>query len=403
MFNQSMISKPTRIGFGRLRTPLIFATTVVVFLSFFPEDSTADSFRVLSTHLHDRSTALRGATRADLDWQHWDTPEDAGFSSARFAEAESRFSQLADPSTAALFLVYKGRVLASFGNETYRFWCHSVRKSFLSALYGAQVESGTISRESTMAELGIDDFPRLTEDEKQARVVDLLRSRSGVYHEAACETQEARDARPERGSHPPGAFFYYNNWDFNALGEIYRQESGLDIFREFERTVARAVGMQDFRASDCEYTLEGWYSAHPCYKFRMSARDRARFGQLFLQNGRWRGRSVISEDWVEESTRTHSEDIAASEGVPGWGYGYMWHTQSPEFFEFAFTDSRLHHLRAFTASGFGGQVIMILPDFDLVIVACADVYSGTFLQEQDVFPILELIRSDSPVADGTPN
>ena len=38
-------------------------------------------------------------------------------------------------------------------------------------------------------------------------------ARSGVYHEAAAESQSMKDARPDRGSHPPGTFYYYNNWD----------------------------------------------------------------------------------------------------------------------------------------------------------------------------------------------
>ena len=50
-----------------------------------------------------------------------------------------------------------------------------------------------------------DIAPSLTYEEKQATVRDLLKSRSGVYHEAAAETQEAKDLRPQRGSHPaPG-------------------------------------------------------------------------------------------------------------------------------------------------------------------------------------------------------
>lgn len=40
-----------------------------------------------------------------------------------------------------------------------------------------------------------------------------------------------KDARPPRGSHPPGTFWYYNNWDFNVLGTIFIQLTGEDIFQ----------------------------------------------------------------------------------------------------------------------------------------------------------------------------
>ena len=75
---------------------------------------------------------------------------------------------------------------------------------------------------STLAELGIDDNePSLTDVEKRATVRDLLTARSGVYHPALYETPGMAAMRPLRGSHLPGTHWYYNNWDFNALGTIY--------------------------------------------------------------------------------------------------------------------------------------------------------------------------------------
>src|SRR5262249_5297964 len=77
----------------------------------------------------------------------------------------------------------------------------------------------------------IDDKPpALTDGEKQATVRDLLMARSGVYHEAAAENDHMKQVRPERGSHRHGTFWYYNNWDFNVLGTIYRQRTSGDIF-----------------------------------------------------------------------------------------------------------------------------------------------------------------------------
>jgi CubicO group peptidase (beta-lactamase class C family) len=78
--------------------------------------------------------------------------------------------------------------------------------------------------ERTLAELGIDDEPPvLTSVERQATILDLLRARSGVYHDAARETPAMRSRRPLRGSHAPGSLFYYNNWDFNVLGAVFQK------------------------------------------------------------------------------------------------------------------------------------------------------------------------------------
>jgi CubicO group peptidase (beta-lactamase class C family) len=60
------------------------------------------------------------------------------------------------------------------------------------------------------------------------------------------------------------------------------------------------------------------YSIHDYYLFRMSARDLARFGLLFLRRGRWKNQQIISSDWIRESTASHSK--WGQEG----GYGYMW-------------------------------------------------------------------------------
>ncbi|MCP4201114.1 MAG: serine hydrolase [bacterium] len=338
------------------------------------------------------------AAPQNSDWPRWETPEEAGFSSQGLAEAERLWSAIDDAPVSAFFLVYKGRPLAAFGDVTADHECHSVRKSFMSALYGPYVADGTIDVEATLEELGIDDDPPLNESEKQARVRDLLMARSGVYHQAACETPGMRDLRPARGSHPPGTFWYYNNWDFNALGAIFRQQTGGDVFEEFKRKIARRLGMQDFRPSRCSYYYQMEYSDHPCYVFRMSARDRARFGQLFLQRGRWGGRQIIPETWVDQSTRPYS-DTEPSSGLPGVHYGYMWWVETPETFQLLFDDSRLHHLRAFSANGNGGQLIMVVPDAEMVIVFAVDMHAGGDMEIEETLPMLETILTSREIID----
>ena len=57
---------------------------------------------------------------------------------------------------------------------------------------------------------------------------------------------------------------------------------------------------------------------HPAYAMLLSARDLARFGLLYLNDGEWAGKQVVPSSWVEESTKRWSD---ASYGL---GYGYMW-------------------------------------------------------------------------------
>jgi CubicO group peptidase (beta-lactamase class C family) len=328
-------------------------------------------------------------------WQRWSIPEEAGFSSEALEAAEELWRALPDAPFSAFMLIYRGKILASFGDETYPFWCHSMRKSLLSTLFGKYVSNGTIDLDATLQDLRIDDTTPLTEAEKQARVVHLLKARSGVYIEAACEIAAMKAARPERGSHAPDTFWYYNNWDFNALGTIFRQETGRDIFHDFNRRIARKIGMEDFQPDRCSYEYESEVSMHPCYTFRMSTRDRARFGQLLLQNGKWGKRQIIPEKWVAESTRAYSWDPS----VPGRGYGYMWWIYEPEFFQLVLQDSRLHALRAIAASGYGGQAILVLPDAEMVIVFSADVYAGADLDILETAPLLETLLTGREIID----
>jgi CubicO group peptidase (beta-lactamase class C family) len=261
-------------------------------------------------------------------------------------------------------VVTRGRVIAAWGDTARTFWSHSVRKSLLSALIGQAVAEGKIDTARTLAELGIDEKSTpLTTEERQARVLDLLLARSGVYLPAAAEIDAMRDARPKRGSHPPGTFWYYNNWDFNVLGTVFRRATGEDLFEAFDRRIARPIGMQDYRAAEGVYSLED-PSEHAAFGFRISARDLARFGQLYLHRGKWAGRQVIPEEWADASVRSYSTTGTQGSLASKSGYGYMWWVQ---------VNAQAHpELRlpdgSFTASGNGGQRLTVIPQIDTLVV-----------------------------------
>ncbi|MDE1995389.1 MAG: serine hydrolase, partial [Rhizobiaceae bacterium] len=175
-----------------------------------------------------------------------------------------------DFGSLAAAIVHRGKVLAWNGDPSRKVLIRSIRKSLLSALIGIEVTEGRIELASTLRDLGIDDVePVLSEQEKQATVGDLLKARSGIYHPALAESEEMKAARPKRGSHPPGTFWYYNNWDFNALGTIYERASGLSVFEGFHRHIAEPIGMHDFTLDDGAY-LRGDDSIHPAYHFHLT-------------------------------------------------------------------------------------------------------------------------------------
>lgn len=311
-------------------------------------------------------------------WQEVN-PTTVGWSADRL-EVAKRHSKALKPTT--VMIVQDGRVIASWGDISHKVNVASVRKSLLSALYGIAVAEGRIDLSSSLADLGIDDnAPNLTETEKTATVRDLLMARSGVYHPAAFETGDIKRKRPQRGSHQPGSFWFYNNWDFNALGTIYRQQTGEDIFQSFESRIAQPLGMEDFSTKDGRYAAEK-LSDHPAYPFNLSPRDAARFGQLFLNGGRWGDKQVIPASWVKESTTPYSWAKRIRQG-----YGYMWWTLPADTWG----------ADAFYASGYGGQVIAIVPSKRLVVVQTVDLKLNTKgIRTSAFIDVLREIASAAP-------
>jgi CubicO group peptidase (beta-lactamase class C family) len=264
---------------------------------------------------------------------------------------------------AALMVVTDGRVVFEWGNTANNFQAHSMRKSLMSALYGIYVDDGVLDTSRTLEELGIDDIVPLTSTEKRATVADLLKARSGVYIPAAGEASSMKSKRPKRGSHSPGSHWYYNNWDFNTLGSIFEQETGQNIYQAFDARIGDPIGMQDFFPERLRYTYEYWLSQHPYYGFRISARDLARVGQLFLQAGKWQGTNapnaeqIVPAGWVRESTQPYSR--TGKSGTYS-GYGYMWWIAAKDY--------QSIRKGSFAASGYGGHTLEVLPELNTVIV-----------------------------------
>ena len=288
-------------------------------------------------------------------WQKADNPEALGWLPEKLAAARAYSKKI---GSAAVMIVDNGIVVKTWGEVERTYKIHSMRKPLMSALIGIHVKEGRIDLSRTMEELGIDDNePSLTKVEKQATVYDLIRSRSGVYHPALGEVPVMKAMRPKRHSHLPGTLYYYNNWDFNTIGTIFEQETGTKIFEEFKKRIAGPLQMEDFNVSDCWYDT-GAESRHRYYGFRMSSRDLARFALLYLREGRWKDKQIVSPEWVRESTATHSALDSCK------GYGYMWGT-SENGGPYPNIDIKQ---RTFGHSGLGVHFFLVLPSRNLVIV-----------------------------------
>jgi CubicO group peptidase (beta-lactamase class C family) len=124
---------------------------------------------------------------------------------------------------------------------------------------------------------------------------------------------------------------------------------------------------------------------HPAHTLRLSARDLARFGQLYLQSGTWNGRRVLSPEWIAASTTPRS-DVGG-----GRGYAWLWWTYAVGSMGERYP--ALNTLQTFAGSGTGGQLILVIPGADLVIVHRGDTDHGRNVAGRDVWTIAEMIVS----------
>jgi CubicO group peptidase (beta-lactamase class C family) len=297
-------------------------------------------------------------------WRQISSLEKAGWSKEKLAAAHE-YADADSIHTSAMMIVQGNEVVDDWGDIDKKIDSYSVRKTLLSALYGIYTSEGVIDINQTLEQLGIDDSPDpLTKEEKQARVVDLLRARSGVYHLVDFETESMAKNRPARGSHAPGTFWYYNNWDFNVLGTIFEKKTGLKIGEAFYQRIAKPIGMQDFQPGDVFY-FGGPASIHPTYHFEITARDMARFGLLYLRHGRWNEKQIVPEAWAEKSS--HASEMVTANGVDLGGYEYLWWV---DYGGVHFPEVSLPGI--FSARGAGAHYLFIIPTLDLVIVHRTD-------------------------------
>ncbi|KZL19912.1 Beta-lactamase [Pseudovibrio sp. Ad37] len=288
--------------------------------------------------------------------------EDLGWDPKRL---DAVFNYAAGLSTDSFMIVTNGQRVGAFGDLSKSYSVHSIRKSLLSALVGQQLASHTneLRLEATLLELGIDDAPvPLTQLQRQTTVRHLLRSVSGINHPAAASgsMQADIDRRLGHTENQPGTIWAYNNWDYNALTTVFEKATGSEIAELFDIGIAQPVGMQDFDRSAVSYTFDPQQSEHRAAMFKMSARDLARVGSLYLNRGAAGGQRILAENWIDLITTDFTET-----GFGGLrnGHGYLWWIPAE--------DTGLPE-GTFWAWGLGNQALIVIPKWNTVIIHQSD-------------------------------
>lgn len=293
-----------------------------------------------------------------------ESPESVGYDPAKLKELRT---YLKDSSlTTGMVVLQGGKMIFEYGDTRDVSYLASVRKSIVSMLYGKYVDNGTIDLNQEIGELGIDEKDGLLPIEKIVTVDHIITARSGVFHEPANGGYDEGNVLP-RGSVKPGEYFLYNNWDFNVAGYILENATGKSVYQELEEQLAIPLGFQDWNIKNQRLSANKRKSRYPAYHMFISTRDIAKIGQLMLNKGKWNGEQLISANWIEKTTteKTPPEVINERYGTPKPGdmqlsYSYMWWLIDN------FRNNDIYE-GAYSATGFGGQFITVIPKLDMVI------------------------------------
>src|SRR5215471_1043116 len=285
------------------------------------------------------------------------SPEGQGIASRDILD----FVQAADEQIDMMnsfMLIRHGRVVAEawwapYDAETPHI-LYSLSKSFTSTAVGLAISEGKLSLDDQVLKFFPDDAPpQPSENLRAMRVRDLLRMATGNQTEAQLRDAATKDEPWTRIflAHPvpfkPGTHFLYNSPGTYMLSAIVQKVTGMTVLDYLRPRLFEPLG---FKNPTWVTSPQGISAG--AYGLMARTEEIARFGQLYLQKGTWRGQKLIPTAWVEEATSLKTANGSAPTSDWDQGYGYQFW--------------RCRH-NAFRGDGAFGQYCVVMPDQDAVI------------------------------------
>ncbi len=279
-----------------------------------------------------------------------------------------------DPLARALLVVKDGYLVYEnyYGDggidESTNLW--SVTKSFASALTGLLFDDNIInSTDEFMADLMPDypEFNKIKLEHVLTMTTGLSWAEEGpLWVEWIFSDDWVASALARGQIRPPGKTFKYSSGNSHFLTSLVHYKTNLKPGTMVKERLFDPMGIE-FEPLTETITYYNWPQyMEPLYQtwrqdpkgiecasfaLYLKARDMAKFGYLYLNRGRWDNEQLISEDWVINSTRDHETNIYGR-----YSYGYQWYL------------TMVGGHPSFLASGYGGQIIGVVPSLDLVVV-----------------------------------
>jgi len=281
------------------------------------------------------------------------TPETQGVSSQTVLEFVNEADKRLD-SLHSFMLVRHGHVVAEGWWAPYRAEAphslYSLSKSFTSTAVGLAIAEGNLSVDDELIKFFPEDVPAEPgENLKSMRISDLLRMSTGH------QTQPPRTSEEPWTktflTHPvpfkPGTHFLYNTSATYMLSAVVQKATGETLLDYLKPRLFEPLGIEN---PTWETSPQGISTGG--YGLSVRTEDIAHFGQLYLQKGKWQGKQLVPEAWIEAATarQTSNGSNPASDWDQGYGYQFW----------------RCRH-GAYRGDGAFGQYCIVLPEQDAVI------------------------------------
>jgi CubicO group peptidase (beta-lactamase class C family) len=320
----------------------------------------------------------RRAIYPGTEWARTD-PAEAGFDPAGLeqiaADAEAHGSN-------CLVVVRHGRIAAEWywngTTATSTQDVFSTTKSVTSTLVGIAQDRGDLD----IDDLASDYIPSWEgTPSAEVTVEDILANVSGRHWDGTSDYQGLISAQDRTGfavglgqDAPPGTTWFYNNSAIQTLDAVLEEATGQDPATYAQENLLDPLGM-----AHSEMTLDGAGNTNLFFGLRSTCEDMARFGYLFLRQGRWEDSRVVPRRWVRAATGHPSQELNAA-------YSYLWwlNRRGPVVSDPLESTSVDEAAQAepsqiaegapediYWAWGLGGQVVQVHPASDTVVVRLA--------------------------------
>jgi CubicO group peptidase (beta-lactamase class C family) len=228
---------------------------------------------------------------------------------------------------------------------------YSLSKSFTSSAAGLAVEEGLITLDDKVVSFFPNDLPgEVSENLAKMRVRDLLSMSTGHAQEPRDQdTNWSRTFLAGTVEFEPGTHFLYNSGATYMVSAVLQKVTGITLTEYLRPRLFEPLGIENPRWEQCPRGIDagGW-------GLNITTEDVAKFGQLYLQKGRWDGMQLIPESWIDQATSKQISNGDNPESDWNQGYGFQfWMCRHG----------------AYRGDGAFGQYCVVMPDQDAVFAA----------------------------------